>query len=145
MSVVILGTRYHGTLAVDPADEIHCPVRGLPDRWYLLATHPQIPWLVFQAADDPRIALPVCDPWVFWPAYTLPDPVPVAADEPAQRAVLVIVTAGPQPTANLRAPLCIDRRTRVGRQWVLDTPYPFQEPVPLGPSRRTPLHVVADA
>lgn len=143
MSVALLGTRYHGTIAVDPTERIACPVRGLPEAWYLLPTHPYSPWLVFQAAEDPRIALPVCDPWVFWPSYALPATVPVAADEPAQRAVLVIVTAGLQPTANLRSPLCIDRRTRVGEQCVLDVPYPFQEPVPLGPSRRKHLHVVA--
>jgi flagellar assembly factor FliW len=143
VSAAVLGTRYHGTLRVNLADQISCPVRGLPDTWYLLPLHAHLPWLILQAANMPALALPVCDPQVFWPSYALPPDLPVAADDPTQRAVLVIVTAGAHLTANLKAPLCIDRRTRRGEQIVLDLPYAIREPVPLFSSRRATPHVVS--
>lgn len=144
---VHLTTRYHGIITVDSADELSCPVRGLADQWYLLSTHPHWPWMVLQAAHYPGLALAVCDPTIFWPAYGVQDPVPVAADDPTERAVLVVVTAGAVPTANLKAPLCIDRRTRTGMQVILNGPYAMDEPVPLvrHPSIRSKPHVVSHA
>lgn len=86
-------------------------------------------WL--HATGDERIAFPVIDPFLVWPEYdiTIPDGDREALQlsEPGEARLLVIVTPQEDPTeitANLRAPLVINRALRVGRQVVLEEPAP---------------------
>ena len=83
-----------------------------------------IMWL--QSAEKPELAVPILEPRAFHPTYT--DQVlanEVAALNLNGREVLVLYSILTIPedvtqmTANLKAPLIIDRVTRVGRQVVL--------------------------
>jgi flagellar assembly factor FliW len=74
------------------------------------------------SVDAPEVGFVVCDPDALAPGYTAE--LPVTDVPPEHRAVLVIVTVPPdarEMTANLMAPLVLDRRSRSGRQLVLDT------------------------
>ena len=71
-----------------------------------------IVWL--HAVDDPDLALPVADPWAFFPDYAVElseaDTERVGSEDPEAVQVLVTVRATPQLrdfTANLRAPILI--------------------------------------
>lgn len=75
---------------------------------------------------DATLAFPVLDPFLVWPDYdvTLQDAeIESLGLERAEDALLLaIVTPREDPgeiTANLRAPIVINRRTRVGRQIIL--------------------------
>ena len=72
--------------------------------------------------DAPETGFMVCDPTVLWPGYA--DEVP-ADDVPVEHRTLFAIVTVPadarEMTANLMAPLVVDRRTRIGRQLVLDT------------------------
>jgi len=109
-------TRF-GTLEVEDDAVIDFP-RGLiglgGTRYALVAPGEDdvIVWL--HSLDDPDLAVPVADPWAFFPAYEV-----VLGDEEAARAgvtspdearVLVTVRVGPTAQecfANLRAPILL--------------------------------------
>lgn len=137
-------TRWHGTLAV-PADRLlHCAIRGFPTDldWILLTLGPHQPFLVLQSADRAALTFIVCDPWVFWPTYSLPDVIAEVPGRPGDRAVLVLCQFRPVPSANLLAPLVLDRPTRRGRQVILTGPYAVRTPFPVPSSLATAVKEV---
>lgn len=95
-------------------------------------------WL--QSADEPLIALPAIEPFLVYPDYHFvlsdAEAASLKLEHPGDAAVLVILTARTDPptvTANLVAPIVVNRERRLARQIVLtDTDYPMRYPVMTG-------------
>ena len=97
-------------------------------------------WFVMRCVDDPDLSFVVTHPGPFFPEYA-PDIDDAAAarlgftaDTVEDEAMLlVVVTVGEQiegSTANLLAPLVVNRRTREGAQVVLaGSPWSLREPL----------------
>lgn len=101
---------------------------GLPGtRYALVAREEQLPFYWLHSAEHQEIAVPVTNPWLFFPDYEIR-----VADQEAHRLglatpeeadVLCVVRAAATPaelTVNLAAPIVIQRRTRIGRQIIND-------------------------
>ena len=132
--VIPMHTTRFGTLAAEAADVIHFPL-GLPglenlDRWLLLA-NPEcgnVGWL--QSADCSNIALAVVDPCRFVADYALhvgrealgPVGGGVAED---MRILAVVSHDGEGLTLNLKAPLVVDLRRRLGCQILNQAEWPL--------------------
>ena len=132
--VIPMHTTRFGTLAAEAADVIHFPL-GLPglenlDRWLLLA-NPEcgnVGWL--QSADCSNIALAVVDPCRFVADYALhvgrealgPVGGGVAED---MRILAVVSHDGEGLTLNLKAPLVVDLRRRLGCQMLNQAEWPL--------------------
>jgi flagellar assembly factor FliW len=83
-------------------------------RYTLLAREDSDDFLWLQSLEDPDLALPVVDPFTFFPGYTLEltqsDADRIGAGEPEHACVYVTVRAsegGDGFSANLRAPILI--------------------------------------
>ncbi len=101
---------------------------GFPEcRHFLLAAtaRPGFYWL--RSSEHEALAFLLADPFLFFPEYTVDlgdgDLSGLASDDPADLAVLVIVTlpraAGEAITANLQGPIVVNLARRVARQVVL--------------------------
>ncbi|MDP9377750.1 MAG: flagellar assembly protein FliW [Actinomycetota bacterium] len=109
-------TRF-GLLEVDENAVLEFPAGliGLPStRWTLVTVDPDSVFLWLQSLEDPALALPVTNPWLFFPDFSveLPnsDVERVGTDDPSQVQVLVTVRASSEKSemsANLRAPIVI--------------------------------------
>lgn len=126
-----------GEVEVDPGAVIEFP-RGLiglgGSRFALLGDIEQeaIVWL--HAVDDPDLAVPVANPWAFFPDYAvdLPDEEAerLGIADPAQARVLVVVRVGPTPQecfANLKAPILVTSGT--GHQVLNEADTPLRAPL----------------
>lgn len=99
---------------------------GLPGtRYALVAREEQLPFYWLHSAEHEEIALPVTNPWLFFPDYEIHVPDEEATllglTTPEEADVLCVVRAGGSPvdvTINLAAPIVIHRRLRRGRQIV---------------------------
>ena len=123
-----------GDLQVEDQHIINLPsgLIGIPgDQWVLITREPESPFLWLQSLDNGDLALPVVQPEVFLPSYSLQ-----LAEEQLQEIglqdgheveVLCIVKAVeelPDFKINLRGPLIIDSSTRTGAQVVNMSEYP---------------------
>ena len=109
-------TRF-GTIEVDESAVIEFPAGliGLPGtRWVLLAAGPESPFQWLHSLEQADLALPVTNPWNFFPGYAVElsdaDTERVGGDDPEAVEVLVTVRASSelsQFSANLRAPIVI--------------------------------------
>lgn len=136
-------TRF-GTLTVEPHDLVTFPagVIGLEDcrQWVLLsdASNDALGWL--QCATRPETALAVVSPRRFVPDYRFRTfkgelaPLALASMEDAQVLVVVARHDG-RLTANLRAPIVINLRARLGRQVVANDDHPLQYSLPASSSQ----------
>ncbi len=122
-----------GALDVDDASVITFPrgLIGLPGRkrFVILEFGEGIPLGWMQCVDDGAFGLPVSDPQIFRPEYRVEASSPDVSDlelESAEDAVILVVTTvgagGDLMTGNLRAPLLVNTRNRIGQQIVLDGP-----------------------
>jgi flagellar assembly factor FliW len=109
---------------------------GVPRaRRFQLLERPGSPVKILRCLDIEGFALPVVDPLLADPGYRprLGDRVSVALDpEREDRLLLLAVTTlePGRPVANLRAPLVVNVRRRVGVQVILDgVGYPLRAPV----------------
>jgi flagellar assembly factor FliW len=122
-----------GPISYRPQDVIRFP-EGLPGfeslTRFLLVTRPQCEPIVFLTSlDRPEVALPLLPPFLAQAGWTPPlEPRGgTHHDELAWYAVVIIAPEAEAIIANLRAPIRIDLRDRIGRQLVLD-----DERLPLG-------------
>jgi flagellar assembly factor FliW len=127
-------TRF-GTVDIDSNDVILFPtgMLGLDDclHWVLLvdAGNDALGWL--QSTTHGDVALAVVSPWRFVPDYDVRvargelEPLALASLDEAH--VLVIVgKTGPRITLNLKAPLVVNLRRKLGRQVVHNGDRPLQ-------------------
>jgi len=114
---VTIDTTRWGTLELDPADVIEFP-RGLiglgGSAYALMPAEEGSPFRWLQSADDPDIALPVCDPWAFFPEYMVDlsdvESRRVGIKDPSEARVFVTVRAAAALEdfrVNLRTPIVI--------------------------------------
>jgi flagellar assembly factor FliW len=113
---------------------------GFPDchRFLALTVESQENVLWLQSLDDLKIALPVADPWLFFPEYDPRLPASARLSLELERpedftilAVTIIPEAG-AATMNLLAPIIINLRTRIGRQVTVEGEnYSVRTPIPL--------------
>ncbi|MGB9667352.1 MAG: flagellar assembly protein FliW [Thermosulfidibacteraceae bacterium] len=113
------------------------PILGFPwSKRYVLRKHkPGVPFKWFQSVDDGALAFVVIDPLIFKPDYVVElDPetaMSLEIEKPEDAEVYVIVTIPPnnpkEMTANLRAPLVINKVKRLAKQVILDVEdYPIK-------------------
>jgi flagellar assembly factor FliW len=135
-AVSFSSTRF-GTVEVDPANLIEFP-RGLiglgGSQYALLGSTEEeaIVWL--HSVDDPDLAVPVADPWAFFPEYAvdLPDEEAerIGITDPDQARVLVVVRVGATAQecfANLKAPILVTGGT--GHQVLNEADAPLRAPL----------------
>ena len=109
-------TRF-GTIEVDESAVLEFPAGliGLPGtRWALIAAGPESPFQWLHSLEQEDLALPVTNPWNFFPDYAVElsdaDTERVGGDDPDAFEVLVTVRATSELSefsANLRAPIVI--------------------------------------
>lgn len=130
-----------GRRHVDPAHVVHFPqgLRGLEryTSWIVIATdRPHTAWL--QSLDAPELALLLVDPFEAFPGYGVDLPPAAVSTLEAfghdALAVFAPVTLGrddAQATANLRGPVVINMKARLGVQCVVEAPeWSVRQPVP---------------
>lgn len=95
-------------------------------RRYALIPEPDSPLEWLQSVDDPAVAFPLLEPFLFYPQYSFElsdaDVRALRLEGPEEAVVRCVLTVGERPedtTANLIAPLVLNRRVRLGRQLVL--------------------------
>ena len=109
-------TRF-GTIEIDESTVIDLPAGliGLPGtRWALIGASPGSPFQWLHSLEQEDLALPVTDPWNFFPDYTVElsdaDTERLGGEDPDAVEVLVTVRATAELSefsANLRAPIVI--------------------------------------
>ena len=136
-------TRF-GILNVETHDLVSFPAGliGLEDcrQWVLLsdAANDALGWL--QSIDRPETALAVVSPRRFVPDYRFRtfknelSPLQLTTMEEAQVLVVVARHDG-RLTANLRAPIVVNVRARLGRQVVANDDHPLQYSLPASSSQ----------
>jgi flagellar assembly factor FliW len=96
------------------------------------------PGIWLRSLEEPTIALPVVEPWAYFPEYEPVLPSYAAAtleiESPGDVTMFCIVVPNDPvhgPTVNLYAPVVINRTTRIGRQIMLDdSRYAMRTPFP---------------
>lgn len=107
---------------------------------YVLLDHPGtdvIKWL--EAVDAPEIALPVTNPFYFFPNYSpkisRENLLQIDIKSPEEAIVLCVLTIGSNPkdiTINLKAPIVINADSRLADQFIAENPeYNIREPLQL--------------
>jgi len=109
-------------------------------RYALLDLNPQSPVKLLQSVEDAHICFLVGDPAILAPGYVV-DTAPgdltnLALAEESEAAVLVLLTvlgdANGMTTANLKAPIIVNRFTLKAEQLILNgDKYPLRKPVVL--------------
>jgi flagellar assembly factor FliW len=130
-----LRTACFGNIEIDPAGIIHFPggVPGFEDcrRFVLLQRPEEAPVAWLQGVDDPDLAFAVVEPCHFLAEYNPPlspaelEPLKLEVGEEA--LILIILVLAPEPeriTANLQAPVIINRKEKLGAQVYLGEDWP---------------------
>jgi flagellar assembly factor FliW len=121
----IQSTRF-GTIDIadDAVIEFTDGIIGLPGTRYALVAQQEgssFYWL--HSVDDPSVALPVTQPWLFFPSYDVAvsddDSAKLGLDSAEQADVFCVVRAAQELedfTVNLRGPIVVHSDKRLGRQ-----------------------------
>lgn len=117
MSTVTVESSRFGTLEIEAGAAIEFPTGliGLGGRrWAVVGSDPDGAFQWLHSLEHPSLALPVTNPWRFFPDYDVrlsdDDTARVGAQDPAGVAVWVTVRAGTELadfSANLRAPIIV--------------------------------------
>lgn len=133
-------TRF-GQIAVQEDKVLQFPegLPGFPEekQFTIIDMAPDSPIQWLQSVTTPEVAFPIADPFVFFPRYefSLADEHKrkLQVEEPHDLFLFVILTIPKdvrQSTANLRAPVLINRHTRTGFQIILDREdYSIRQPL----------------
>ena len=97
---------------------------GLPGtRYALIAQNEGSSFYWLHSVDDPSVALPVTQPWLFFPAYDVQvsdeDSAKLGLEAPEHADVFCVVRAAHSLedfTINLRGPIVVHASRRLGRQ-----------------------------
>ena len=129
MSTLTVESSRFGTLEIEAGAIIEFPAGliGLGGRrWTVVGEITDGPFQWLHSVDDPSLALPVTNPWGFFPEYEVSlsdeDGDRIDAESPEEIAVWVTVRAGSELSdfsANLRAPIivCKGRGHQVINEW----------------------------
>jgi flagellar assembly factor FliW len=117
MSTMTFESSRFGTLeiATDEVIEFPAGLIGLGGaRYALLSTDEQSPFAWLQSIDDPDLALPITNPWLFFTQFAVEiddaDAERIGISDPSKVDVWVTVRAAEELegfTANLRAPILV--------------------------------------
>jgi flagellar assembly factor FliW len=117
MSTMTFESSRFGTLEIQTDEVIEFPAGliGLGGaRYALLSTDEQSPFAWLQSIDDPDLALPITNPWLFFTQFGVEiddaDAERIGISDPSQVDVWVTVRAAEELegfTANLRAPILV--------------------------------------
>ncbi|MDH4153952.1 MAG: flagellar assembly protein FliW [Nitrospira sp.] len=112
---------------------------GFPEsqRYVILDHDTEAPFKWLQSLDEPGLAFVILDPALFHADYHVNVPADIVAEMNNEKeddlAVVVILTIPSDDparmTANLRGPLVISHKTRLGTQLVLSEEYPTRYPL----------------
>jgi len=102
---------------------------GLPGtRYALIAQTESSVFLWLHSVEDPAVALPVANPWLFFANYEVEvsdeDAEKLHLEGPANADILCVVRASDRLeefTVNLRGPLVVNGPERIGRQIINET------------------------
>jgi flagellar assembly factor FliW len=117
MSTVTFESSRFGTLEIETEEVIEFPsgLIGLGGaRYALLTTDDQSPFAWLQSIDDPELALPITNPWLFFADYAVDvddaEAKRIGVEDPSKVDVWVTVRAAAELqgfSANLRAPILV--------------------------------------
>jgi flagellar assembly factor FliW len=112
---------------------------GFPEsqRYVILDHDTEAPFKWLQSIDEPGLAFVILDPAIFHTDYRVSVPVDILAEmnggkeeDLALAVILTIPSDDPAHiTANLRGPLVMSQKTRLGTQLVLSEEYPTRFPL----------------
>jgi flagellar assembly factor FliW len=126
------------TAADLPTIDFSTPIPGFPDhrRFILVRSTEDDPVYTLCSVDEPQLRFIVVPPAPFFPDYApeIGDQVleQLAATEPSDLLVLLVVTVGDSPaqaTANLLAPLVVNQTNRRAAQVILAQDLPIRAPL----------------
>jgi flagellar assembly factor FliW len=150
-------TRF-GSFDVSDNSIVRFPVGllGFPDsqRYVILDHDTEVPFKWLQSIDEPGLAFVILDPAVFHADYHVSVPADILAEtnngkEEDLALVVILTIPSDDPahiTANLRGPLVISHKTKLGAQLVLSEEYPTRYPLfPALPSQPSPSAEVQPA
>jgi flagellar assembly factor FliW len=111
-------------IAGDAVIEFPDGIIGLPGtRYALIAQNEGSSFYWLHSIDDPSVALPVTQPWLFFPSYDVlvseDDCEELGIESPEQADVFCVVRASQRLedfTVNLRGPIVVHASERRGRQ-----------------------------
>ena len=117
MSTMTFESSRFGTLEIQADEVIEFPAGliGLGGaRYALLSTDEESPFAWLQSIDDPDLALPITNPWLFFTQFAVEiddaDAERIGIDDPSRVDVWVTVRAAAELegfSANLRAPILV--------------------------------------
>jgi len=126
---------------------------GFPEqqRYVILDHDTEAPFKWLQSIEEPALAFVIMDPALFRPGYHIDIPADALGEIGAKKgedlALVVILTIPSDDpgriTANLRGPLVISHKTKLGKQVVLSEDFPTRHP--LFPVSGPPSSEVAQA
>lgn len=112
---------------------------GFPEqqRYVILDHDTEAPFKWLQSVEEPALAFVIMDPALFHPAYHIDVPADALAEIKAREredlALVVILTIPSDDpgriTVNLRGPLIICHKTKLGKQLVLSEDFPTRHPL----------------
>lgn len=132
---MIIKTKYHGETQIQE-EQIIIFANGLPGfsdekKFVILPLSEDSPFVVLQSAETAELAFIVASPFVFFKDYGFDlDETTVefleieAAEDVEVMAILTIEEPFEKSTANLMAPIVVNRKKMLGKQVILhDSPY----------------------
>lgn len=112
---------------------------GFPEqqRYVILDHDTEAPFKWLQSVEEPALAFVILDPALFHPGYQIDVPADalaeISAGEQEDLSLVVILTIPSDDpgriTANLRGPLVISHKAKIGKQLVLSEEFPTRHPL----------------
>jgi flagellar assembly factor FliW len=110
---------------------------GLPGTKYALVTRDEnSPFLWLHSVEDGGLAIPVTNPWLFFPEYEVrisdDDAASLGLEGPEQADILCVVRAAEEIrdfTVNLLSPIVLHAEKRVGKQVINEVHYDVRVPL----------------
>lgn len=128
---MVIQTKYHGELSIEANEKITFE-NGIPGfldekTFVLLPLDEETSFFILQSVQTPRIAFVVTSPFFFFKDYefdldeSTKERLNIQSEQDVE--VLVILTVKElfnNSTANLKAPIILNRKTKLGKQLILN-------------------------
>jgi len=139
--VEYFATAQLGTVKIDPSSLINFS-EGIPGfeqftHYLILTIEKYVPFQWLQSIEEPKLSLPIIQPALLYPEYnptiSFRDLQMVKLERFEDAEIYFITTIGQQPndvTVNLRAPLVVNRKERLGKQCIVtETSFSLRYPI----------------